>query len=196
MSNHQLAEQVQEIYNQIDQQTESLAIKTGLKCPTGCGRCCENPNIETTPLEMLPIALELFQKKQTQEFIEKASKVNWEGRCIFYEADTMIAGNGRCSIYAFRPSVCRLFGFAAVKNKQGSAELGACRYHKEIMPELIQKVKESIAEGMSAPSFSDIAFQLSNIEPYLSNQRMPINQALQVAIQRIGLMIHLETEEN
>ncbi|MCT7952872.1 YkgJ family cysteine cluster protein [Ancylothrix sp. C2] len=195
MTNQEIANQVKELYEKIDKQTEKLAQTTGLKCPPGCGRCCENPDIETTPLEMLPIALELFQKKQFQELIEKADTVNWEGRCIFYEPDLFIAGNGRCSIYAFRPSVCRLFGFAAVKNKQGGAELAACRYHKEIMPEMVQKVKESIAGGLPVASFSEIAFQLSNIEPSLGNQRMPINQALKVAIQRVGLMAQWETGE-
>lgn len=196
MSNHKLAEQVKEIYHKIDERTESLAIATGLKCPPGCGKCCENPDIETTPLEMLPIALELFEKKQSQEWIEKAEAVNWQGRCIFYQPDEFIAGNGRCSIYDFRPSVCRLFGFAAVKNKQGTAEFAACRYHKQIMPEMVEKVKESIAGGVPVASFPEIAIQLSNIEPYLGNQRMPINQALKVAIQRVGLMAQWETADH
>lgn len=195
MTNQKIANQVKELYKKIDQQTENLAKITGLKCPPGCGKCCDNPDIEATPIEMLPIALELFDKKQSQKWIEKAEAENWEGGCIFYQRDEFIAGNGRCSIYAFRPSVCRLFGFATVKNKQGTDEFAACRYHKEMMPEVVQKVKESIAGGMPMASFPESAIQLSNIEPQLGNQRMPINQALKIAIHRVGLMAQWEKAE-
>ncbi len=64
------------------------------------------------------------------------------------------------------------------------------------MPEMVEKVKESIAGGVPVASFPEIAIQLSNIEPYLGNQRMPINQALKVAIQRVGLMAQWETADH
>lgn len=184
-----VVEQVTEIYQQIDTQTSTFQTATGLQCPPGCGQCCENPQIETTPLEMLPLAIELFQQGEAQKWLAAVAEVKESGRCVFYQPDPVIAGNGRCSVYLLRPAICRLFGFATVTNKQGKPELAVCIRHKQTMLDQVEIAKAAISEGLPAPNFSDFSMKLMNLEPSLASQRMPMNQALKVAIERVGLMM-------
>ncbi len=176
-------QQIMEIYGEIDRQIEVFQTASGLQCPSGCGKCCQNPEVETTPLQMLPLAMALINQDLAEAWLEKVDMVNYAGACVFYQSDRFIAGNGRCGVYAWRPSLCRLFGFAATRNKHGEPELAACKVHKETMPELVATVPTQLA-----PSFADFAMQLANLDPSQS-ELMPINKALAIAIQKLGLAI-------
>lgn len=182
-----LIEQVSAILSQIDQEIEVLQQASGLQCPSGCGKCCENPQVETTPLEVLPLALELVKTNKAEYWLEKATKVNYAGVCIFYEPDPLVAGNGRCGVYTWRPALCRLFGFAAVRNKHEQSELAACKIHKQTMPEVLANLPIALA-----PNFSDFSMQLRNLQPEQSDL-MPINEAVAIAINKIGFIFDLDS---
>jgi Fe-S-cluster containining protein len=182
-----LIEQVSTILSQIDQEIEVLQKASGLQCPSGCGKCCENPQVETTPLEVLPLALELVKSNKAEYWLEKATKVNYAGVCIFYEPDSLAAGNGRCGVYTWRPALCRLFGFAAVRNKHEQSELAACKIHKQTMPEVLANLPIALA-----PNFSDFSMQLRNLQPEQSDL-MPINRAVAIAINKIGFIFDLDS---
>jgi Fe-S-cluster containining protein len=188
--NADVIQQVKEIFAQIDRQTAVVQAATGLNCPAGCGRCCENPEVETTVLEMIPLALELWQRGEALEWLSRSQAVENRGVCVLYQPDPFVPGNGRCSAYEFRPSICRLFALATVTNKQGKPELAACVRHKEIMPETVQEAKAAIADGLPAPNFAEISIQLAMLDPS-GCEKMPINQALTLALQRVGLIAQL-----
>lgn len=190
----QLAEKVFFLYRQIDEQTAALQAATGLQCPSGCGQCCENPDVEATPLEVLPLALELFRRGEALMWLERL-QAGEDSICVFYRPDPVLKGNGRCLMYFWRPTICRLFGFATVKNKQGQLALAACIRHKQIMPEVVRQTQEAIANGLLAPNFSDFYMAIAALDPYLGQARMPINQAVAVAIKRVGLMLQLADSE-
>lgn len=185
--------QVTDLYNQIDEQTAAFQAATDLHCPTGCGKCCENPEVQATVLEMMPLALELWRRGEVEQWLERVADLNEAESCVFYHPDPFVSVNGRCSVYPWRPTLCRLFAFASVKNKHGKPELAACVRHKETIPELVAQAKEAIAAGLAAPNFADIAIQVSNLDPCLGSELLPINQALRLALQRVGLMAQLTT---
>lgn len=187
-----LVEQVQASYREIDQETAALQAATGLQCPAGCGQCCENPEIETTVLEMLPIAAELWHQGEAEKWLQQVAELKQTDTCVFYQRDPNVPGNGRCSVYPWRPSICRLFGFATVTNKRGLPQLAACACHKKIVPEIVEKVQEAIAQGLSAPNFAEIATQITHLDPSLGQQQWPINQAFKLALEQIGLRLSWE----
>lgn len=191
--NAEVIQQVKAIFAQIDRQTAVVQAATGLHCPAGCGRCCENPEVETTVLEMIPLALELWQRGEALAWLDQAQAVENRGPCVFYQPDPFVPGNGRCSMYEFRPSICRLFAFATVTNKQGKPELAACIRHKEVMPEIVAQTKAAIADGLPAPNFGEISMQLAMLDPS-GIERFPINQALTMALQRVGLIAQLTAD--
>lgn len=189
-----LTHQVMGILQQIDRETTSFQTVTGLQCPTGCGRCCQNPEVETTPLEMLPVVMELFRQQEVEQWFSQALAKQEQGVCVFYKPDPLIDGNGYCQVYAWRPSLCRLFGFAAIANKQGQPELAACKRHKEVTPQVVSQAQKAIATGVSVPIFSNFTEQLANLDPHQGRSQMPINRALKVAIEWVGLAIALSEE--
>jgi Fe-S-cluster containining protein len=176
-------EPINQIFKQIDQEIEVFQQASGLQCPSGCGKCCENPQVETTSLEVLPLAVELVQRNEAEYWLAQAAASNYAGVCIFYQPDPAIAGNGRCGVYTWRPAICRLFGFAANKNKFNQSELAACKIHKQTMPEVLATLPVELA-----PNFSDFSMQLRNLQPDQSDL-VPINQAVAIAINKMGFLL-------
>jgi Fe-S-cluster containining protein len=176
-------EPINQIFKQIDQEIEVFQQASGLQCPSGCGKCCENPQVETTSLEVLPLAVELVQRNEAEYWLAQAAASNYAGVCIFYQPDPAIAGNGRCGVYTWRPAICRLFGFAANKNKFNQSELAACKIHKQTMPEVLATLPVELA-----PNFSDFSMQLRNLQPDQSDL-VPINQAVAIAINKMGFIM-------
>ena len=58
----EIVSQVMDLYTQIDKAVAEFQLKCGLRCPSGCGACCPTANVETTILEMMPLALEILRR--------------------------------------------------------------------------------------------------------------------------------------
>jgi Fe-S-cluster containining protein len=189
--NSDLSYSILELYSRMDRQTSEFQSRTGLQCPPGCGQCCESSMPEATVLELLPAAQELFSRGEAQQWLECIASIRKNEKCVFYQQDPLIPGNGRCELYILRPSVCRLFGFAAKKNKDGNPELVTCRRQKKENSFSVKTAQEVISSGMSVPSFDYFFLQIATLEHSLGRQQLPINQALQFALDRYGLTIQL-----
>jgi len=175
----------------MDRQTSEFQSRTGLQCPPGCGQCCESSMAGATVLELLPAAQELFSRGQARQWLERIASIRKNERCVFYHPDPLIPGNGRCELYLLRPSVCRLFGFTAMENKDGEIELMTCRRQKKENSFSVKVAQEAILSGISAPSFGYFFLQIATLQHSLGRQRLPINQALQLALERYGVTIQL-----
>jgi Fe-S-cluster containining protein len=182
---------VLELYSEMDRQTAELRTVTGLRCLPGCGHCCESTTPEVTATELLPAAEELFSRGEAQQWLERIASVRETERCVFFQPDPLIPGNGHCQLYVFRPSVCRLFAFAAMKNKNGKPELLTCRRQKEQIPLPVKGAQEAISGGMAVPSFDYFFLKMVALEPSLGRQRVPINRALHLALEKYGLTVQL-----
>lgn len=185
--NEALASQVMTLYAQIDQVIDAFLATTQLHCPSGCGWCCTSPHVEATPLEMLPLAFELFCRGEGEVWIERITTEKESNSCLFYHPDPLIPENGRCQAYQMRPTVCRLFGWSTATNKLGQPELIACARHRAMMPEIVASAADAIANGLESPNMAMLSQQVANIDPEFGRERMPINQALRVALLRVGL---------
>ncbi len=187
-----LAAQTLAVFAEIDRQTAAFQQATGLHCPPGCGKCCEAPTVEVTVLDCLPYAIELHRQNQGDRALQQlaTARATATTTCIFYAADATIPGNGRCTIYAWRPALCRLFGFATVRNKQGQPALAACAEHKVTQSDRIAQMQPALAnQELAAPSFTQSATQIAELDPALGSQHLPINEAWQQAIERVGLWL-------
>ena len=70
--NHDVSASLTQLYQDVNAQIASLQAATGLQCPPGCGQCCENPEVESSPLEMVPMALELIRRGDAAAWLEQA----------------------------------------------------------------------------------------------------------------------------
>ncbi|MBN1930050.1 MAG: hypothetical protein JW786_00390 [Desulfobacterales bacterium] len=57
-----LSYEISRIYRSIDRKTNRLQQVAALRCPDGCGACCETQQIEATVLEAIPIAEAIFEQ--------------------------------------------------------------------------------------------------------------------------------------
>lgn len=195
------------LFQDIDRQTLRFARQSGLRCKTGCGACCENPEVETTVAEVLPLAVHIWSSGlagkvgiDTAFCNQKAASVPAKGICVFYRpaspaasrlktraGDPAGCGRGRCSIYAHRPGLCRLFGFATRKDKYGQLDLVTCKVIKEAQAKGYQRAQEELQKGVwRAPLLTAHALRVSDIDPVNGLKLLPINQAIRSGLEKVG----------
>ena len=189
--NSDLSYRVLELYSEMDRQMSEFRSVTGLRCLPGCGQCCESSTPEASEIELLPAARELFSREEAEQWLERIASVGETEKCVFFKPDPLPPGNGHCQLYLFRPSICRLFAFAARRNKKGERELLTCRCQQEKIPLSVKRAQEAISRGMAVPSFDYFFFKMVVFEPSLGMQRIPINRALHLALKRYGLTVQL-----
>lgn len=184
---HELIGRVREIFAHIDSETAAFRLATGLRCPRGCGCCCASRAVYTTVLEMLPAAAEILRREEAPHWLAAIESSQGGPVCAAYRPTLPKTSAGHCRLYFWRPTICRLFGFAAARNRYGRPELAACRVMKKAVPDTIERAEQAISRGLAVPILSACSVPLAALEPALGAPLVPINQALQQAIQRLGL---------
>lgn len=182
-----LPSEVIRTYREIDRKTGRLQAATGLRCPSGCGACCESPEVEATVPEALPLAHEIYRRKEEEAVLRAVEERENRGdlRCALYLLDPVSPGKGRCSYYQFRPLLCRLFGFASRKNKHGDLEFCPCRVIKQRSPEAVRRAEIRISKGLDAPVYQESFVRIASMDPGLGYRRLPINRALKEALEQL-----------
>lgn len=173
-----------EIYQSLDQQITNFSRITGIICSEGCGLCCQNPNVEATIPELLPLAREIYLLGQEDEILERLGfRMDQDyTACILYRPDQAVQGNGRCLYYQYRPLICRLFGFAARKNKYDQIEFMPCKEARKTDPRLVQRAEIAMANNIRPPLFQESALRVAGVMPCLGFKRYPINRAIWEAL--------------
>jgi Fe-S-cluster containining protein len=188
-----IVSQVLALYADLDRQVATFQLESGLRCLPQCGRCCPVSDIYTTVLEMLPLAEEMLRRGAAEAWLTRIGLAAATPGCILYQVHPPENVGGHCGFYPWRPSVCRLFGFAAVRNRNGGRSLAACKCLKAAAP---LAVEAAGVHAEKAPCFSDVGAILYAIDPAAGSRLMPINGALQQAVQRTGLQMQMRHKEN
>ena len=183
MSIERKVQLVKKLFQQLEQETAEFQEKSGLGCVAGCGKCCTIPDIEASPLEFLPWAFQLFLNGDAENTLEDLKNSN-SATCNIYKSIT-IEGQGRCGNYKYRGLICRLFGYAANKDKYGKLRLATCSIIKEGQHERFSTTADAIANGLYVPIFTDYYMQLNQIDFLLGNSILPVNEALKMAIEEV-----------
>jgi Fe-S-cluster containining protein len=144
---------------------------TGVDCPPGCGACCSEDHPEDSVLAVLPAARWALGVGWEERLLE-AARERPDGPCVFYD----LYGRGHCAVYPLRPLICRLFGFAAVRDKHGHPSYRPCR-RMEGIP----------ATSVTPPVYADLARRLEQRYPPLGTRHLPLNLALLEAAQWLSL---------
>lgn len=177
---------VEGLFEQLDLEISGFQNKTQLHCITGCGNCCNNPNIEASPLEFLPWAFHLFLIGKAEDTLKELHTKQKQSICHIYSPLNLVDSTmGHCSSYKYRGLICRLFGYAATRDKYGQQRLVTCKIIKENQKDLYEDTMEAITKGLYVPMFTDYYMQLSQIDFHLSNVIAPINKALKLAIEEV-----------
>ena len=183
----EIVSQVMDLYAHIDSAVAEFQLKSGLRCPVGCGQCCPTADVRVTTLEMLPMAHEILCNHDAGDWMDRLGTQPQAGRCALY-SEKRISDAGHCSFYNWRPALCRLFGFAAVRSRTGGRAISVCKYIRQKNP---RGAKAAMALAEEAPCFVHYGAQVYALDPALGTELMPINMALRRAIERLGLSLSL-----
>lgn len=191
----ELSNQVQVVFGAISRQFSKFQNERQLPCPAECGACCNKPDIEVTVLEMLPLALHLFDKGNAEELLVSLHAESGFA-CKFFQRTALDGSRGRCSVYDFRPGVCRMFGVGGYTTKTGMATLSICSRLKEMMP--TQYAEALIfATQQRPPMMAEWQSRLTQLDFRMGTERLPINLAVAKALEHVltaGYYSDLENE--
>jgi Fe-S-cluster containining protein len=179
----EIVSQVMDLYADIDKAVTEFQLRSGLRCPAGCGRCCPTADVRVTVLEMLPVAHEILCRHDAAAWMDRLAAQPEAGRCKLF-SEKGISDAGHCRFYSLRPALCRLFGYAAVRGRTGAKALSICKYIRQNDP---QTATAALALAEEAPGFIHYSSRVYALDPVLGNGLIPINTALRRAIERLGL---------
>lgn len=171
---------VKRVYASLDKEIAGFQQKSGLHCLSGCGECCKKPDIEATPIEFLPLALQLFDEGRAEEAYD-AIQASDSSLCYVFRPHVTSFG-GLCNEYPNRGLICRLFGFTARKDKEGNPELVTCKLIKEQQADDYHAAMEAIKNGGKVPVMSNYYSRMMAVDPALA-QFYPINKAMAKALE-------------
>ncbi|MEI6056714.1 MAG: YkgJ family cysteine cluster protein [Lentisphaerota bacterium] len=185
--NRQRIFEVLKVYREIEKKSLAFAKNSGIHCPEGCGACCNNPNVEVSTLEALPLAMHLWKTNRALESLELLNTLTEKrGICLFFRKDEHISWKGRCTIYKYRFLVCRLFGYYRTKDKNGNYIWGACRILKESYPSLDLNKFET-------PAIDEYFMRIASPETDFEGKLLPVNDAIRNALEYIGFDIQKQS---
>lgn len=169
-------------YERIDGMTVEFRERLGLRCPAGCGWCCETGDPEITVLEALPLARQIIADPSLLAKYEAYLKDGKRKPCFFYDANA----DYRCSVYSIRPMLCRMFGYAGGRDKLGKPRFAPCSRMENAGRCLdVEKV----------PVFQDLQYGLLALAPPELARIAAFPDALAEAVQREMLRVMLTTDD-
>jgi len=190
------------LYARIDsEQAESRAAIAAaggeLACPPGCGSCCEGFVPDVLPIEARCLADWLIRERP--DLAERAH--SWaeggaprEPPCPFHES---AREGGHCGVYPARPLICRLFGFASVRDREGRPSYALCR----LMP--AREGRRSWAGtaldeelGARLPDMASYGALVGALVPDETGQRSLLTEALPAALGRLALILRFSPLED
>lgn len=168
---------LQKLYDEMSVTFSDLQKNTKLPCLPGCGACCLNPDIEATTLEMIPMALKIYDQGLVEEWHQKLGEAE-NLSCLMFDGK-------QCGSYHERPAVCRMFGVAGYFNKQHETTLSICKFIKEEYPKESAVALSGITS--QTPVMAQWMARLESIDPQLLQLRSPINIALKSALEKVAM---------
>ena len=183
MSIERRVQLVESLFNKLEQESIQFNKSSGIRCVSGCGKCCTSPSIEASPLEFLPWAFHLFLNGEAEKTLAILN-TRKSSTCFIYKP-LSIVNHGRCSTYKYRGLICRLFGFAANTDKYGNLRLATCKIIKEGQADQYNTISEAITNGVYIPVFTEYYMQLNQIDFNLGNIILPVNKALKMALEEV-----------
>ena len=175
---------IEQLFKKLDEDIKEFQEQTKLTCISGCGRCCSKPDIEATILEMLPLAHHYYTQGSAEQVIEKLIDTV-SGICHQFTLSVIGLHGGMCNEYPHRGMVCRLFGFAASRDKYGKPRLVTCKPIKEEMEVNYKNTIKRMQIDLEAPCWVSYYNELQNIDYFLTKDYYPINKALILAIEHV-----------
>ena len=178
-----LALEVLNEYQLLSQEFGSYQKISGLNCVEGCGACCNNPQVEASVLEMLPLALHLFDTGQAEAYLQQMHDSGGFA-CHLFQRHSLDGMKGACTVYEWRPGICRMFGVAGYRTKTDQPTLSVCATIKASKPQRFADALIAMSTS-TPPMLAHGRQRIAKIDYALGEKLMPINEALVAALEKV-----------
>lgn len=185
MNIRDFAFELQNIYDEMWKDFSTFQKQSGLHCLEGCGKCCNNPEVEASVMEMIPLALRMLDENKLEEWLEKLENPS-QSHCLMYTPHSADGSLGQCGVYKERPSLCRMFGVSGFYNKHREVTLSVCKLIREKYPELTAE-REAQINPEQTPMLVTWSYKMAELDPGLIQDKLPINQAFKQALEKVAL---------
>ncbi|CAM3794058.1 YkgJ family cysteine cluster protein [Rheinheimera salexigens] len=180
----ELSRNVEAVLGEVAEKFSTYQQQQGLNCRAGCGECCLQPTIESSALEMLPLALHLFDQGSAEHTLQQFEQEPLKQSCMFYQKLSFDGRKGQCTVYQQRPSICRMFGASGYRDKMGQTSLSVCKVIKADHPEHYSQ--SLIMLTSTPPPLMMVASEaLKELDYSFGNNLQPINLALKQALETV-----------
>lgn len=174
-----LSGEVRAVLSELDEALAIFSSKVDTSCPPGCILCCQNPNVQATILEFIPLAYHLMNEGRAEAVLDQLVKQESDhSGCVF-------ASETGCSVYADRGLICRLFSASVRLDRQGRLEYVAC-------PILHARHGRYMEEEAHPPVMTDWSLRLESLDPVLGSSWYPVNDAIRRALEIVLYSNHLD----
>lgn len=180
---HKLARDILDEYSRITEDFSRFQNESKLNCVSGCGKCCFKPDIYCSPIELLPLAMELLVRGQAQAFYDKSLEEE-NKRCLFLNVGNEENFQASCSEYKYRPLTCRTFGVYGRHEKNNEIDLFVCNLIKEHRPNEFDGYKGEIKK---IPLIDLCKNRLIALDPQFLEMEYPINRSLRMILEKVLL---------
>jgi Fe-S-cluster containining protein len=195
MRQTRIIEEVERVFEELDNHLKDTSLQSGLKCPDFCGMCCRKVDIEASPLEFMPLAAWLYKTGKVNDFLAKLDNPEHKW-CACFDPEASAKGEWGCKYYEHRGLICRLFGFGYRLNRENHPVLVTCKIMKTTKAVAVTKAAELAAGNPEEmPVFSNYFMKLLAVDPDLAVPQMPINKAIRTAIEKLYFYF-LDKEED
>lgn len=178
---------VEQIFRQLDKESEKFGKESKLKCLSNCNLCCLKRDLEANVLEFLPLAYFLVSNNLHESALEML-ETNPEF-CINLEKNPEPGKTAGCSNYIYRGLICRLFGFSGIRDKSGKLAIYTCSPMKTEFQEEFKHASEQVNSGMKIPMVTDYYYKIYFIDTNLANDYNPINISIRKAIEKVAYYV-------
>ncbi len=187
---HHTVAELERFFDEVAREFSAYQRAAQLPCPSECGQCCRHPDASCSPLEMYPLALAMIRDGSAEEFLERLVAGPTD-LCPLFVPHPQDQTKGRCSHYAYRPLLCRMFGVAPRLKKQ-TIDWSVCRVLKKEHPSW----NENLASLELGPRMESAMERLLHWDPKAHSEQQRISLALRVALEKLLLATHLDNAQD
>jgi Fe-S-cluster containining protein len=176
------------IYARAENAMNAFRRASGIDCLPGCGECCKGFEPDIRPAEAAYLAAWL--QGPGADKIRLLENQADAGTCPFFDADDP----RHCQVYPARFLICRLFGYCAMRGKEGQLDFSLCfaldrtgRFpRKRWNADQLETAFKALP-----PIMSDFGSQAAAVDPEGISRPLPVRQAMSVVLDKVGLAIKM-----
>jgi len=177
---------IRNIYCELKEKEDKFRETFDVSCRKHCCECCRHFMPDIMEAEADYMAFGIIAEGRADEVLARIDSISSDDPpCLMLRQDD---ADHPCTEYQWRPLICRLFGDAASKDKEGRPAFRKCKWNvdgHDVSCEEMEKNPDALV------SMSDYGMRMEDID-IDSNSTLMMGEALKKAIEKVRFIISLK----